>query len=215
MVFPTNNKNPTVVAEDLSSAQLGSSKESKLNLLFVEVVKRNYSMYLHKCCTYVKCPSIAEDAVQEGVLAAHLNLGSVKSQDALASWVYRIIIRKAIDLLHKKRRLTLLDDENDELVSYNKYGLLDAPLWAETLNPEEEILKSEGLKKISIAVESLDDSYRIPLLLKDFEGFSIREISEMLKISESNAKIRIHRARIKLKSELNEYFFPDYSGNAT
>jgi len=91
---------------------------------------------------------------------------------------------------------------------------LEAPLWAETLNPEEEILKNERLKQVTIAVESLDDLYRIPLLLKDFEGFSIREVSEMLQISESNAKIRIHRARVKLKSELNEYFFPDYTRNS-
>lgn len=177
------------------------------NVLFIETVKENYQMYIKKCYAYVKCPAIAEDAVQEGILSAHLNLASVRKQDALAAWLYRIIIRKAIDQLHKRRKLILFNNDVEELVSYNKHGLLDAPLWAEISNPEEEIIKSEGLEKIKKAVESLADGYRIPILLKDFEEFSIREISEILQISESNTKVRIHRARIKLKNELNDYFF--------
>jgi len=214
MTSSANFKGSTEVSQSEDSDLLDSSREAALHLLFIEIVKKNYQMFLRKCYAYVKCRSIAEDAVQEGILAAHLNLASVKNKDALTAWLYRIIVRKAIDLLHKKKRLTLLDDEFDELASYDKYGFLEAPLWAETLNPEEEILKNERLKQVTIAVESLDDLYRIPLLLKDFEGFSIREVSEMLQISESNAKIRIHRARVKLKSELNEYFFPDYTRNS-
>lgn len=211
MNFQKKSKNLERASENPNSAHIDSLKQSVSNSFFIEIVKKNYPMYLQRCYAYVKCTSIAEDAVQEGILAAHLNLASVRNQKTLPSWLYQIIIRKAIDLLHKKRRLILLDDEFDDLVSYNKHGFLEASLWAETPNPEEEILKTERLEKVKSAVETLDDLYRIPLLLKDFEDFSIRDISEILRISESNTKIRIHRARIKLKSELNEYFFPYYS----
>jgi RNA polymerase sigma-70 factor (ECF subfamily) len=51
------------------------------------------------------------------------------------------------------------------------------------------------------------------MLLKDFEGFSVDEISELLDISESNVKIRIHRGRIKLRNELSDYFYPSERGN--
>lgn len=195
------------LVEDI--AQVDSDQQIVSNSLFVETVKKNYSMYLRKCFAYVKCHAIAEDAVQEGILAAHLNLASVKKKEALAAWIYRIVVRKAIDLLHKKRRLVLLEDNLEELVSYNKHGLLNEPMWAEMLNPEEEILKNEGVQQVKNAVESLEDVYRIPILLKDFEGFSIREIANILKISESNTKVRIHRARIKLKNELKSFFSPD------
>ena len=77
------------------------------------------------------------------------------------------------------------------------------------------MIKNETLKQVSLAVESLDDIYRIPVLLKDFEEFSIREISDILKISESNAKVRIHRARIKLKSLLHEHYFPEDNMSST
>lgn len=182
------------------------------NALFVKTVQQNYSLYLKKCYAYVKCPSLAEDAVQEGILAAHLNLASIKDPNALSAWLYRIIIRKAIDLLHKHKKLSLFDDNLEALINYDKHDFLDAPMWAEVSNPEEEILKSEGLQQVAKAMKLLDDVYRIPILLKDFEGFSIREISEMLGISQSNTKVRIHRARVKLKIELNDYFFPTNMG---
>ena len=211
---PKHDKKESLPDENQSPSSEEASSNSKIdvvsNNVFVDTVKENYQLYLRKCYAYVKCTAIAEDAVQEGVLAAYLNLSSIRDKRALASWIYRIVIRKAIDLLHKKRRLTLLDDDAEELVSYTSDGLLEAPIWAERSEPEKEALKNEGLEKICKAVESLGDGHRIPLLLKDFEGFSIKEISEMLQISESNTKVRIHRARIKLKSELNGYFFPEY-----
>ena len=95
----------------------------------------------------------------------------------------------------------------DDIITYNG-GLLNQPLWAEISTPEEDIMKKENLERLNQAVEGLEDIYRIPLLLKDFEEFSIKEISEMLEISESNAKVRIHRARTKVKLELGQYFFP-------
>ena len=191
------------------SVNANSSEGGVSNALFVETVEANYQMYLRKCFAYVKCSGIAEDAVQEGILAAHLNLDSVRNREALGAWLYRIVLRKAIDMLYKKHKNSLFDENLEELVSYDKHGLLNSPMWSEMSNPEEEILKSEGVEQVSKALESLADVYRIPILLKDFEGFSIREISQMLQISESNAKVRIHRARIKLKHELNDYFYPE------
>ena len=184
------------------------SPEVIANNYFIDTVQKNYSMYLSKCIGYVKCPNIAEDAVQEGVLAAHQRLDSLKNQHSLPAWLYRIIIHKAIDLLHKKNRLALLDDHVD-LVSYNKYGFLNDSIWAAVPSPEEEAINSEGIEQIKIALESLDNAYRVPLLLKDFEGFSIKETAEIMQISETNTKVRIHRARIKLKAKLNGYFYPE------
>ena len=189
-----------------------SSNESVVsNDVFIATVQQNYGMYLNKCVSYVKCLATAEDAVQEGVLAAHKNLSSIKNEKALPAWLYRTIIRKAIDLLYKKKQLTLLDDQTD-LVSYNKHGFLNEAMWAEVSSPEEEVLKNEGIDQVKKALESLDHSYRVPILLKDFEGFSVKEVAELMQISEANVKVRVHRARIKLKTKLNGYFYPEQEG---
>ncbi|MBX2837790.1 MAG: RNA polymerase sigma factor [Gammaproteobacteria bacterium] len=182
------------------------------NSVFVETVRKNYSLYLAKCYAYVHCSNMAEDAVQEGVLAAHNNLPSLQNEAALEGWLYRIIVRKAIDLLHKTRKQPTFHEDMEELVNYDKNGFLVAPVWAEVSDPEQEVLKQEGLEKVNTALNSLSDEYRIPLLLKDFEGFSTKEVAEILNLTTSNTKVRVHRARIKLREQLNSYFFPDYLG---
>lgn len=197
------NKTETAV-----EGKAGASSEA-----FTKLVATNYGMYVKKCFFYLKCPHLAEDAVQEGVLTAHSKLATVKDEASLAVWLYRIIIRKAIDSLRKNKKFPSIDDNFEELVTYSKHGLLNAPVWAETSNPEEKILQAEGLKQVKEAIELLADTYRIPLLLKDFEGFSVYEISELLDISESNVKVRIHRGRTKLRNELVDYFFPVQGGS--
>ena len=174
---------------------------------FMNIVNTNYGRYIKKAYGYLKCKSLAEDAVQDGILSAYKKLNTVRNIDALNGWINRIISNKALDILRKNKRMPDFYGTIDDIITYNG-GLLNQPLWAEISTPEEDIMKKENLERLNQAVEGLEDIYRIPLLLKDFEEFSIKEISEMLEISESNAKVRIHRARIKVKLELGQYFFP-------
>ena len=209
MKIPIENRHETsdLPEEDYDTPY--SSENTVSNDLFVKVVTENYAKYIKKCYGYLKCTSLAEDAVQEGILAAHGNLGSIRNSQALASWLNQIIVRKAIDLLRKNRKFLLFDDDMEDLISYNTHGFLNSPFWSEVTNLEEKMLKKEGLDLVKKSLESLSDTYRIPLLLKDYEDFSVKDISEILQVSQSNVKIRIHRARIKLKVELSSYFFPE------
>ena len=174
---------------------------------FMNIVNTNYGRYIKKAYGYLKCKSLAEDAVQDAILSAYKKLNTVRNIDALNGWINRIISNKALDILRKNKRMPDFYGTIDDIITYNG-GLLNQPLWAEISTPEEDIIKKENLERLNQAVEGLEDIYRIPLLLKDFEEFSIKEISEMLEISESNAKVRIHRARTKVKLELGQYFFP-------
>jgi len=191
----------------LRSGQLSESDKQVSNADFIELVQRSYGSYVAKCYAYVKDKALAQDVVQEGILTAHSKLSSLRDAKSLGAWINRIIVRKAIDQLRRNQKLPQAEDDLDELLSYNAHGLLLEPVWATISNPEEEILKVEGLKQVKSAMEMLEDTYRIPVLLKDFEGFSISEISELLEISESNVKVRVHRGRIKLRSKLSDYFF--------
>lgn len=175
---------------------------------FMAIVNANYGGYIKKAYGYLKCTSLSEDAVQDGILSAYKKLDTVREISALNGWINRIVIHKALDILRKNKRAPDFHANVDDVVSYNSSGLLNQPLWAETLSPEQHILKKEGLQKLSQCIRELDDIYRIPLLMKDFEGFSIKEISALLEISESNAKVRIHRARTQVKVKLGKYFFP-------
>lgn len=175
---------------------------------FMNIVNTNYGQYIKKAYGYLKCKSLAEDAVQDGILSAYKKLHTVREIEALNSWINRIIANKALDILRKNKRMPDFYGDIDDVVSYNRSGILNEPLWAESSTPEQDIMKKENLLRLTDCIESLEDIYRIPLLMKDYQDFSIKEISSSLGISESNAKVRIHRARIKVKLKLGEYFFP-------
>ena len=175
---------------------------------FVSTINENYGPYIQKSYGYLKCKSMAEDAVQEGILAAYKKKHTLRHEKALPNWIGRIITHKAIDILRKNKRLPDFHGNLDDVISYNSSGLLNAPLWSETSTPEQDILKKEALKTLNRAIENLDDIYRIPFLLKDYEDFSVKEIAKILEISESNVKVRVHRARIKIKLEFDSFFFP-------
>lgn len=179
---------------------------------FMNVVNANYSRYIKKAYGYLKSKSEAENAVQDGVLSAYKKLDTVRDVEALNSWIRRIIVNKALDILRKNKRMPEFYRNVDDVVTYSSAGLLNQPLWSEILTPEQDIMKKENLQQLRDAIECLEDIYRIPLLLKAYEEFSIKEIAELLEISESNVKVRIHRARTKLKLSLGQYFFPYQNG---
>lgn len=194
--------------EELDDSSLGETSPPISHDHFMNTVNTNYGRYIKKAYGYLKCKSLAEDAVQEGILAAYKKLDTVRDIEALNGWINRIIANKALDILRKKKRMPDFYGDIDDVVTYNSSGLLNEPLWAEVSNPEQDIMKKENLQRLTQCIEGLEDIYRIPLLMKDYQDFSIKEISKSLDISESNAKVRIHRARIKVKLELGKYFFP-------
>lgn len=187
---------------------LNGSPLSELHDQFLIIIKENYKSYIRKAYGYLKNSAHAEDAVQDGILNAYKNLHKIKNVDTLPAWINRIVINKAIDHYRKNKRSLQLDADFDEILSYSRHGLLQEPMWSEIPNPEQDILKKENLSLLRTEIENLEDTYRIPLLLKDYEDLSIKDIAQSLNISESNAKVRIHRARSKLKSNLEHYFFP-------
>lgn len=199
-IFPKNNTG------DEQSA--GQAPQMISHDHFMMVINTNYQDYVRRAYGYLKSISQAEDAVQEGLLSAFNKLDTLREIEALNSWVKKIIARKALDVLRKNRRLPDFYGDIEDAVSYNFSGVLNEPLWAETLNPEQHILKQEGLEKLHQCITQLEDIYRIPLLMKDYEGFSIKDIADLLEISQSNAKVRVHRARTQVKTKLGQYFFP-------
>ena len=74
----------------------------------------------------------------------------------------------------------------------------------ESVNPEEAAIRGETWQRVEEAVRNLPPQYRIILLLRDFEGLSTDEVAEILDISTSNAKVRLHRARLALRKLIEQ-----------
>jgi RNA polymerase sigma-70 factor (ECF subfamily) len=141
----------------------------------------------------------AEDLAQETFIRAHRGLPAFRGDSSLKTWLYRIASNVFLD--HTRRASTKKDRVTTALEG--KVGI-DGD-WADedAPKPEQVAVQSEMSACVQEYVEALPESYKTVLVLHDEEGLKTREIAEVLGCSEATAKIRLHRAREKLRASLN------------
>ena len=147
----------------------------------------------------------AEDLVQETYLKAYRGYGSFQEGTNLKAWLYRILTNTFINSYRaKKRRPDESDlDEIEDLYLYRRLGGLEAA--AAGRSAEEEVLDSFTDDEVKNAVESLPEQFRIAVLLSDVEGFSYKEIAEIMDVPIGTVMSRLHRGRKALQKSLYEF----------
>jgi RNA polymerase sigma-70 factor (ECF subfamily) len=144
----------------------------------------------------------AEDVVQQTFLSVLEHLDSFREESAVATWVLRIATNHALKVLRKRRGLATVpldvpaDPEEDDRLPHPEYiaGWRDGP--------EELAQRAEVRRLIDLALAELDDKHRIVFVLRDVEGFSVRQTAEALGLTESAVKVRLLRARLALRERL-------------
>jgi RNA polymerase sigma-70 factor (ECF subfamily) len=154
-------------------------------------------------------PQEAEDALQETFVSVFRNIHRFEGRSQLGTWLYRIAHNTAMMRLRKKRPDTVSIDEpitldDGEAVPRQLYDWRDLP--------EDELLTGESLTYMEEAVRQLPETLRSVFILRDVEGLSTAETGEVLDLSESAVKSRLHRARLFLRERLSEYF-REWAGN--
>ncbi len=145
--------------------------------------------------------ALAEDAVQDAFIAAFRGLENFEGRSSLKTWLHRITVNAS---LMKLRRLKRLGEQSidEHLPEFNQMGCRIEPPWTQLVDTET-VLHNERLRLLVIQkINSLPDSYRIILQLRDIEEYATAEVAELLEISETNVKVRLHRARAALKKLL-------------
>jgi RNA polymerase sigma-70 factor (ECF subfamily) len=150
-------------------------------------------------------PSDAEDLVQETYLKAYRAFGTFQEGTNLKAWLYKILTNTFINSYRSRKRRpeqTELDDVED-LYLYRRMGGLEAV--AAGRSAEEEVLEHFTESDVKDAVESLPEQFRMAVLLADVEGFSYKEIAEILDVPIGTVMSRIHRGRRQLQKLLWDY----------
>ena len=132
--------------------------------------------------------SEAEEAAQETFVRMYTKLHTFQSDRKLASWVLSIASHYCIDLL-RRRRITWLSLDDDPVASV---------LSSRQLNPEEFALRREAQDEVQDCIAELEPGYRAPLILRYWQGLSYEEIAEVMGITVSAVKSRLHRARLQI-----------------
>jgi RNA polymerase sigma-70 factor (ECF subfamily) len=152
----------------------------------------------------------AEDVAQEAFIKVSRSLGDFRGDAKLSTWIYRIATNAAMDHLRKRGRdyskqLSEGAGPDDETGSDDAFADENSPL------PDTLLLRKDMNDCIRGIVESLPVNYRAILILSDLEGMTNAEICTILDLSMETAKIRLHRARKRLKAELEKscHFYRD------
>jgi RNA polymerase sigma-70 factor (ECF subfamily) len=144
-------------------------------------------------------PTDAEDVLQETYLRAYRGFGTFKEGTNLRAWLYRILTNAFINTYRKRQRepQTVSDDEVPEWFLYEKLGGEAAEASAEA-----EVLERLPDEDVQEALAALPEQFRLAVLLADVEGFSYKEIAEILEVPIGTVMSRLHRGRRALEKRL-------------
>lgn len=147
----------------------------------------------------------AEDVLQETFIKAYRALPDFQGNSSLSTWLYRIASNEALMVLRKRKNkaVPVSIDEPLELAP-GEMAPLEIMDWC--CMPEDEMMSSEARHYLRQAVSELPESLRVVFLLRDIEGLSTRETSQVLDLSETAVKTRLSRARLRLREKLTGYF---------
>jgi len=149
-------------------------------------------------------PPDAEDLVQETYLRAYRAFRTYEEGTNLRAWLYRILTNTFINSYRAKKRRPEQSDIEDieDLYLYKRVGNLPQGVGR---SAEDELLDHFTDVEVKGAIESLPEQFRIAVLLADVEGFSYKEIAEIIEVPIGTVMSRLHRGRRALQKALLEY----------
>ena len=144
----------------------------------------------------------AEDLVQETYLRAFRSLDRFEPGTNLRAWLFKILTNAFINDYRKRTRRPR-SASLDGVEDYYLYAhVIDSGIQPSASRPEEEVLASLTDDRIIAALAALPDDFRQVVLLADVEGFTYREIAEIVGIPIGTVMSRLHRARRRLRAAL-------------
>lgn len=153
--------------------------------LLAEFVLENKEKFYRLAYSYVKNEEDALDIIQESIHKALKGIHTLENSQALKSWFYRIVVNTSLDLLRKKKKEMIVDDDTIEFFSPKK-------------NDKYENVDLTRL------LNELPPKYRTVIILKFFEDLKIREIAEVLNEKENTIKTRLYKGLKMLRIEMND-----------
>jgi RNA polymerase sigma-70 factor (ECF subfamily) len=138
---------------------------------------------------YVKNPDDAEDVIQESFIKAFQRLHQFKGEVTFGAWLKRIVINRSIDFLKAKKQRLVELDENYLQISEDDDWTVESDI---------------TIDQVKLAIDKLPEKYRYVVMMFLIEGYDHREISQVLKLTETTSRTRLLRGKSYLKELLKE-----------
>lgn len=166
-----------------------------------EQLHTRYRTKIHRYLCRLAGENEAEDLCQEVFVKVERNLTSFRNEAQLSTWLYRIATNSFYDRL---RSPSFKQKSKEYPIEIDDNTLEKRDFTSQQQKPgiDQQVIRDEMNACIRGYIDQLPENYRTVLLLSEEEGFKNREIAEILQVSLDNVKIRLHRAKAKLKVSL-------------
>jgi RNA polymerase sigma-70 factor (ECF subfamily) len=180
--------------------------ESAFKVLFDRYHRRAYAVAFG----VVKNQQDALDIIQDAFIKVHRHIHNFQGSSGFYTWLYRIVMNLAIDHVRRSKKGKDLDyDDSVRRGEDNVAG--DGTLMPRIMdgNPGKTVMRRELSQAIQDALEQLPEYHRAVILLREVEGLSYEEMSEILKVPKGTIMSRLFHARRKMQATLGEYLSGD------
>ena len=143
----------------------------------------------------------ARDCLQDAFLLAFRSIDRFEGKAKVGTWLHRIVVNACLMRLRSRK------SKPEELVNpllpvFDEYGFRNGPTWVESSGAHELMERAEVRARVRKAIDGLPENYRIVLILRDIEEQSTERAAELLGLTQSAVKVRLHRARLALRQRI-------------
>jgi RNA polymerase sigma-70 factor (ECF subfamily) len=160
---------------------------------FWELYDRYYSRVRGYATSMLRDPAASDDVVQETFMRAQANLGDLREPEKVPAWLFRIAHNLCIDQL-RARRASRIDAAAD----------LDAAGACDGASVQRDLERGQMSACVRSKIDQLPEHHRAVILLYDIQGLTHQEIADVLQVEVGAVKVRLHRARRKLRAVLED-----------
>jgi len=173
---------------------------------FAELVERYHASMVRLALLHVRSRAVAEEVAQDAWLALLRGLDRFEGRSSLRTWLFRIVVNRAISTgVREHRHLPVVDEELEMSDGwFGRDGQWAAPPahWADEVL--DRMVAPALVMRVRAAIETLPALQRTVVTLRDVDGLSADEVCRVLDITEINQRVQLHRARARIRSVLEE-----------
>ena len=175
---------------------------------FRAAVKR-YSGPMLATARAIVGPAHAEDIVQDAWLTVFQQIGDFEARSSLSTWLQRIVANRAISMLRKVNREVAaadLAEGSPYSEQFDAAGHWSSPPPEWHTNSPDRLLSAEELQScLSAHLGRMPENQRMVLVMRDMQGLSFEDVCGLLELTPANARVLLHRARLKLMAMVDQF----------
>ncbi|MBA2662425.1 MAG: RNA polymerase sigma factor [Bradymonadaceae bacterium] len=179
---------------------------------FERLIDTYYGAMLRLARSLCPDPATAEDVVQETWFAILSAIARFEGRSTLKTWIFAILTNQARKRAAKDRRFAawlLGDTTEDEAIAGPDCATAQAAMSPWPLDAEAKVHRDQVLTIVQEAIENLPSNQRTVVILRDIEGLEPAEVCELLKITDGNQRVLLHRGRVSIRNTADQALNPN------